>query len=126
MMNSNVWPAMSNAFKETRGALAERMIASLEAGQNAGGDVRGKKSAAILVVKPVATGRIWEDRYIDLRVEDNPEPIKELKRLLNAFRAYEHSNNGDNALEKNDMTLAEKEYGPAESLKPGDVELKFW
>ena len=86
MLNDQVWPAMAKAFKETTGALPERMIAALEAAQQAGGDVRGKQSAAILIVNPVATGKIWIDRPIDLRVEDNPEPIKELKRLVQMAR----------------------------------------
>ncbi len=126
MLNEKVVPAMVKAFKEAKGALAERMIVALEAAQEAGGDIRGQQSAAILIVKPVATGLPWVDRYIDLRVEDNPEPIKELKRTLTLFRAYEHSNFGDDALEKNDTALAEKEYGTAESMLPKDVELKFW
>ena len=126
MLNDKVIPAMAKAFKESKGALAERMILALEAGQNAGGDVRGKQSAAILIVKPVASGRIWEDRYIDLRVDDNPEPIKELKRLLQVFRANEHANAGDEAIEKNDWTTATKEYEIAQKLVPKDVEMKFW
>lgn len=126
MLNNKVVPAMAKAFKETKGALAERMIAALEAGQNAGGDVRGQQSAAILVVKPVATGRIWEDRYIDLRVEDNPEPIKELKRLLQIFRGYEHANEGDVAIERNNRLLEAKEFGIAETMIPKDGEIKFW
>ncbi len=126
MLNDKVIPAMTKTFKETKGGLAERMMATLEAAQEAGGDIRGKQSAAILVVKPVATGLLWEDRYIDLRVEDNAEPIKELKRMLTLFRAYEHSNFGDDALEKNNTVLAEKEYGIAEKMLPNDVELKFW
>ena len=126
MLNDKVIPAMAIAFKESKGALAERLILALEAGQNAGGDVRGKQSAAILIVKPVASGRIWEDRYIDLRVDDNPEPIKELKRLLQVFRAIEHANAGDEAIEKNDWTTATKEYEIAQKLVPKDVEMKFW
>ena len=126
MLNDKVIPAMAKAFKESKGALAERLILALEAGQNAGGDARGKQSAAILIVKPVASGRIWEDRYIDLRVDDNPEPIKELKRLLQVFRANEHASKGDEAIEKKDWTTAAKEYEIAQKLVPKDVEMKFW
>lgn len=126
MLNNQVWPAMAKAFKETNGRLAERMIAALEAGQAAGGDIRGKQSAAILVVKATATGKLWEDREIDLRVEDNPEPIKELKRLLQLYRAYELMNAGDLATEKNDMQTAMRDYGKAELLFPGNPEMKFW
>jgi uncharacterized Ntn-hydrolase superfamily protein len=126
MLNDKVVPAMTKAFKETKGALAERMIAAMEAGQNAGGDVRGQQSAAILIVNPVATGLIWKDRNIDLRVEDNPEPIKELKRLLQVFRAWEHANAGDEATEKNDLITEAKEYGIVETLIPNNAEIKFW
>jgi len=126
MLSSTVWPAMAKAFKATTGPLAERMIAALEAAQAAGGDIRGKQSAAILVVKGTATGRLWEDREIDLRVEDNPEPIKELKRLLTVYRAYEHMNAGDLATEKNNMPEAMKEYNTAQQLFPQNAEMKFW
>lgn len=126
MINDKVWPAMAKAFKETTGPLAERMVASLEAGQNAGGDIRGKQSASLLIVKAQPTGKVWEDRVIDLRVDDNPEPIAELKRLLKVFRAYEHMNAGDLAVEKNNMKLAEDEYGAAEKLFPENAEMKFW
>lgn len=126
MLNDKVWPAMAKTFKETKGQLAERMIAALEAAQAVGGDIRGKQSASILIVKATSTGKIWEDREIDLRVEDNPEPIPELKRLLKLFRAYEHMNAGDLYTEKNDMANAMKEYGAAETMYPENVEMKFW
>lgn len=126
MLNDKVVPAMTKAFKETKGALAERMIAALEAGQNAGGDIRGQQSAAMLIVKPIATGRIWEDRSIDLRVDDNQEPVKELKRLLQIIRAYDHAEAGDVALAQNDMLTAAKEYKIVETILPKDAEIKFW
>jgi uncharacterized Ntn-hydrolase superfamily protein len=126
MLNEKVWPAMAKTFKETKGQLAERMIAALEAGQAAGGDIRGKQSASVLIVKAKSTGKIWEDRQIDLRVEDHAEPIAELKRLLKLFRAYEHMNAGDLYTEKNDMSNAMKEYGAAEAMYPENVEMKFW
>jgi len=126
MLNNMVWPAMAKAFKESNGPLAERMVAALEAAQTAGGDIRGKQSAAILVVKGTATGKLWEDREIDLRIEDNPEPIKELKRLLTIYRAYEHMNAGDLATEKNNMAEAMKEYNAAQQLFPQNAEMKFW
>lgn len=126
MANDKIWPAMAKSFEETTGPLAERMIAALEAGQTAGGDIRGKQSASILIVKAMSTGKIWEDREMDLRVEDHAEPIKELKRLVKLFRAYEHMNAGDVAVEKNDMATAMKEYGAAEAMYPENPEMKFW
>ena len=126
MLNNTVWPEMAKAFKASKAPLAERLIAALEAGQQAGGDIRGKQSASILVVKAQNTGKVWEDRYIDLRVEDSADPIAELKRLLKIFRAYEHMNNGDLATEKGDMQAAAKEYGEAEKMFPDNEEMKYW
>lgn len=126
MINDKVWPAMSKAFKETKGPLAERLIAALEAGQQAGGDIRGKQSASIMVFTGNPTGKVWDDKLIDLRVEDSPEPIPELKRLLQVQRAYEHMNNGDLATEKNDMTLAMNEYNAAMQMFPDNLEMKYW
>jgi uncharacterized Ntn-hydrolase superfamily protein len=126
MLNDTVWPAMAEAFEQSEGHLAERMVVALEAAQAEGGDIRGKQSAALLVVKGQATGKIWEDRHIDLRVEDHPEPVQELKRVLHVFRAYEHMNKGDEALEKNDVAGALKAYRTAEAMVPDNLEMKFW
>lgn len=126
MLSNLVWSEMSKAFESSDGPLAERLIAALEAAQNVGGDIRGQQSAAILIVKAEATGKLWEDRYIDLRVEDHPEPVKEIKRLLKVFRAYEHMNNGDLAVEKNDMKLAMEHYSAAMKMFPENLEMKYW
>jgi uncharacterized Ntn-hydrolase superfamily protein len=126
MLNNTVWSAMSKAFENLKGPLAERLLTSLEAAQNEGGDIRGKQSACLLIVKGNASGNIWEDRLIDLRVEDNPNPIKEIKRLLQVFRAYEHMNKGDLAVEKNDMKLAMDEYNAAMQMFPENLEMKYW
>ena len=126
MLNDKVWPAMSEAFENSTGPLAERMVAALEAAQEVGGDIRGKQSACILVVKGKSTGKVWEDRLIDLRVDDSPEPIKEIKRLLKVHRAYDHMNAGDLAVEHGDMQLAMKEYSTAEEIFPDNEEMKYW
>jgi uncharacterized Ntn-hydrolase superfamily protein len=126
MLNERVWRVMSRAFEQTKGPLAERMIAAMEAAQNAGGDIRGQQSASILVVRGSSTGNLWEDRLIDLRVEDHPQPIDEIKRLLKVYRAYEHMNNGDVAVERNDMELAMKEYSAAMAMFPDNLEMKYW
>jgi len=126
MSNNKIWPAMAKAFREAKGPLAERMVAALEAAQSVGGDIRGKQSAALLVVKGKSTGKIWEDRSIDLRVDDSPSPIKELKRLLKVHRAYDHMNAGDLAVEHGDMALAMKEYSTAEEMFPNNLEMKYW
>ncbi|MBN2093538.1 DUF1028 domain-containing protein [candidate division KSB1 bacterium] len=126
MLNDKVWPAMAKAYKESKGHLAERMLTALEAAQEIGGDIRGKQSAVILVVQGKATGKIWEDRFIDLRVDDHPEPIKEIKRLYQLYRAYEYMNAGDLAVEKNDIQGALKAYRTAEEMFPDNLEMKYW
>jgi len=126
MLNDQIWGAMSRAFERSEGPLAERLITALEAAQNAGGDIRGQQSACLLVVRGDATGNLWEDRLIDLRVEDNPNPVDEIKRLLKVYRAYEHMNKGDLAVEKNDMNLAMDEYNAAMKMFPENLEMKYW
>lgn len=126
MLNDKVPGAMSKAFEESKGPLAERMMAALFAAENVGGDIRGKQSAAILVVKGRSTGQVWEDRLIDLRVEDDPYPLDKLDRLLKIHRAYGHMNAGDLAVEHGDMELAMKEYSAAEKMFPENEEMKYW
>ncbi|RMG67374.1 MAG: DUF1028 domain-containing protein [Calditrichaeota bacterium] len=126
MLKNTVWPAMEKAFLAAKGPLAERMVAALEAAQAEGGDIRGKQSAALVVVRQKATGKPWEDKLIDLRVEDHPEPVKELKRLLKLHRAYQHMNAGDMAIEKGDVEGALREYGAAEAMFPHNLEMKYW
>jgi uncharacterized Ntn-hydrolase superfamily protein len=126
MLNDKVWPAMAKAYRETKGDLAGRMLAALDAAQSVGGDIRGKQSAAILIVSGKPTGKPWTDRKMDLRVEDNTAPLVELRRLVNIWRAYEHENNGDLAVEKHDVEGALREYGAAEKMIPDNLEMKYW
>ena len=126
MMRAGVPEAMAAAFRRAQGTLAERMLAALDAAQAVGGDLRGRQSAAILVVSGQASGRPWEDRLVDLHVEDHPEPLQELRRLLILHTAYEHMNRGDHALERGAVDAALAEYGQAEALQPDNLEMKFW
>ncbi len=126
MANERVWPAMARAFETTKGDLAERMLAALDAAQAAGGDIRGKQSAAIVVVTGKPTGKAWADRTFDLRVDDNLEPLKELRRLLTLQRAYNHMNAGDLAVERKDNEGALREYSAAGKLVPGNLEMTYW
>ncbi len=127
MLSDEVWGAMEKAYLENENLpLAERILKTLEAAQGAGGDIRGKQSAAIRVVSGSAEVEAWEDPYIDLRVDDSENPLQELSRLLKVFRAYEHMNEGDLALEKNDMETALNEYNAAQEMFPENVEMKYW
>jgi len=127
MLHDTVWPAMADAFEKSNElALPERLIEVLKAAESQGGDIRGKQSAAILIVDGEKKDNRWEDPEIDLRVEDHQEPLKELERLLKVHRSYEHMNNGDLALEKNDMQTALKEYKTSYTMMPDNLEMKFW
>jgi len=126
MLNDKVWPAMARAFENTKGDLAERMLAALDAAQAAGGDIRGRQSAAIVVVTGKPTGMAWKDRTFDLRVDDSPEPLQELRRLVKLQRAYNHMNAGDLAVEKKDNEGALREYSAAEKLVPNNAEMIYW
>lgn len=126
MLSDKVWPAMAEAFKNTKGDLAERMMSALEAAQKEGGDIRGKQSAAMIVVKKESTGKIWDDEILNLKIADSPDPLKEMRRLLNVHSAYVHMDKGDLAVEKNDIKGAEKEYGAAMKAYPENLEIKYW
>src|SRR4026207_1274646 len=126
MLNDKVWPAMARAFESTKGDLADRMLAALDAAQSVGGDIRGRQSAAIVVVTGKPTGQAWKDRTFDLRVDDSPEPLVELRRLVKLQRAYNHMNAGDLAVEKKDNEGALREYGAAEKLVPDNAEMIYW
>ena len=126
MLNDKVWPAMARAFESAKGDLAERMLAALDAAQLAGGDIRGRQSAALVVVTGKPTGQAWKDRTFDVRVDDSPEPLKELRRLLRLQRAYNHMNAGDLAVEKKDNEGALREYSAAEKLVPNNAEMIYW
>ena len=127
MLNDKVIPAMKKAFQDNSNLpLAERIIKVFEAAESVGGDIRGKQSAALIVVGAEKTSNVWEDKKIDLRVDDSSNPIKEIKRLLKVHRAYDHMNRGDLAIEENDMEKALNEYGKAQVLFPENHEMSFW
>ncbi len=126
MLNDAVWPAMARAYREAQGDLAERLLQSLEAAQEAGGDVRGEQSAAILIVPAEATDKPWEDVVMELRVEDHPAPIAELRRLVTLHRAYARMNRGDDLLGKGEVEAALTEYRAAAEMAPDIAELPFW
>jgi uncharacterized Ntn-hydrolase superfamily protein len=126
MSNKSIWPAMARAYEGARGDLASRLIAALEAGQKAGGDIRGQQSAAIVIVRGKRTPRPWEDRILDLRVDDSPHPIEELKRLVNLWRAYKHVDEGDALVTEGKIEEAMTAYQSAARLAPTNMEILFW
>lgn len=127
MLNSTVWGAMAKAFEDSEGKpLAERVLLALEAAEGQGGDIRGRQSAALIVVDGKKSDEPWNNHKIDLRVDDSAAPLPELRRLYNVKLAYEHMNAGDVAVENGDMPKALAEYGAAEEMFPDNLEMKYW
>lgn len=127
MLNDKVVSAMAKTFEKNSDLpLAERIVKVLQAAQEAGGDIRGKQSAVLIVVGAEIEEQIWLDKKIDLRVDDHENPLPELDRLLKVHRAYDHMNKGDLAVEHGDMETAMKEYEAAEQMFPDNLEMKYW
>jgi len=126
MEKESVWPAMAKAYESAGGDLLNRLFAALEAAQAEGGDIRGKQSAAILIVPAESSGAPWKEKVVDLRVDDHPEPLKEMKRLIKVHRAYQHMNAGDGYLAKGQVDKALEEYSTAHDLYPENVEILYW
>jgi uncharacterized Ntn-hydrolase superfamily protein len=126
MLKNTVWDAMAKSFMETKGELADRLVAALEAAEKEGGDIRGKQSAALIVVRGESSGVWWKDRLFDLRIEDHPTPVQELKRLLSLNKAYNHMNLGDEYLTEEKIEEAMKAYTKAMEMYPENAEMIFW
>lgn len=126
MHRKSVWPAMADAYRETRGDLPDRLMAALEAAEGEGGDIRGMQSAAMLVVDATATGRPWAERMIDIRVEDAAQPLVELKRLLGVRRAYLCRVVAESAFARREIEEGNREYRKAQALIGDNPEMSFW
>lgn len=126
MEKDTVWGAMFDAFSATKAPLAERMLAALDAAEGEGGDIRGQQSAAMLVVRGNPSGRSWEDRIIDLRVDDSREPLVELRRLLRIKRAYASDDAAERLEVAGDVKAAARLRVEAAEQAPDLVELSFW
>jgi len=123
MAGERVWPAMLDAFTSADGPLTPRLLEALDAGEAAGGDIRGRQSAAILVVP--ATGHWWET-VVSLRVEDHPEPLAELRRLVELDGAYTLAGEADELVNEGRHDEAARLYQLASGLAPDSHELRFW
>ena len=126
MANDRVVPAMAAAYEASRGDLAERLLTALDAAQAAGGDMRGCQSAAILVVSGARSDTPWKERKVDLRVDDHPSPLRELRRMSRIVRANDQLSQGEAALGKGDRDGALAHFRAAPLMAPGDVEIAFW
>lgn len=126
LASAEVWEAMGRAFEQTEGDLGDRILAALQAGQGAGGDARGRQSAALLVVRQVSEDEPWKNRVVDLRVEDHATPIAELARLYQLRKAYDLATEGDDYLAVGEFAKAAEAYDAALAIVPDNDELIFW
>jgi uncharacterized Ntn-hydrolase superfamily protein len=123
MARAGVPDAMADAYRGHDGAFDERLLCALEAAEDAGGDVRGRQSAALLVV--AGAGEPWRSR-LDVRVEDHAEPLLELRRLVRLARAYALADEADELAAEGAASEAARLYLAAAELAPDADELTFW
>jgi len=126
MLNATVPEAMARAFEAAKGDLAHRMLAALDAAEAAGGDVRGRQSAALLMVRAKSSRRPWADKLFDVRVDDHAEPMPELRRLVDVQRAYAAEELGQAAFARGDIEAGNRAYAQAQALSPLNPEFSFW
>jgi uncharacterized Ntn-hydrolase superfamily protein len=126
MRRETVWDAMAEAFAPASGDLAARLLAALEAGEAQGGDVRGRQAARLLVVRGEPSDRPWEDVLVDIRVDDHPEPLRELRRLLGLKRAYDRLESAEELELHGDLEAALAERRAAIDEMPDNPEAAFW
>jgi uncharacterized Ntn-hydrolase superfamily protein len=126
MLWPTVWPAMADTYRSAKGELVDRLLAALDAAEGEGGDIRGRQSAAILIVSGNNTGRPWFDTIYDIRVDDSPEPLAELRRLVSVARAYTHIRQAQSALEQGDIGKFNRGFETASRLIGDNPEMRFW
>lgn len=121
------WPAMAAAYEEALGEglpFSERLLRALEAAEEEGGDVRGRQSAAIMIVESTLQAARWKGRVLDARVDDHPDPVPELRRLVDLYETYAlFDEEGDAA--RAGRSEAER-YAEARRRAPDAMELVFW
>jgi uncharacterized Ntn-hydrolase superfamily protein len=126
LSSDEVWKSMVPAFEAAEGDLAERLMVVLEAGERAGGDVRGRQSAALIIVSGTRSENAWEGRSVDLHVEHHPRPLEELRRLLTIRRAYTLFDQARRTFAAGDLDRALKLVADARTLQPDEVQFSFW
>src|SRR4051794_16782663 len=126
MRNLGVPDAMVEAYSSMSGDLADRLLAALDAAEAAGGDIRGRQSAALLVVGGKPTDTPWSERRVELRVEDHPEPLRELRRLMTLRRAYDEMELGEQLAMRGELPAAADHYEGAHAAAPDNIEIEFW
>ena len=126
MRSASVWPAMLEAYQRSKGDLTDRLLAALDAAEAAGGDIRGRQSAAMLIAAGTSSSQPWRDRLVDLRVDDAPDPLAELHRLVNVHRGYQHMEAAETHQIAGDLAGSLEEYQLARPLLGANDEAAFW
>jgi uncharacterized Ntn-hydrolase superfamily protein len=126
MMNDTVWGAMAEAYEKSDGDLVHRLLDALDAAEAEGGDVRGRQAAGILVVKAEPSDRPWEDVIVNARVDDHPEPLPELRRLVDLKFAYDRLDAAEKLELAGDLDGAFAEQRAALVEFPDNAEIAFW
>lgn len=129
MRNTTVWDAMAEAYENGLHSgldLADRLLAALDAAEAEGGDIRGRQAAGILVVRGTPSGKPWEDVLMHLRVDDHPEPLTELRRLVELRRAYDRLEGAEKFEMDGDLEGALAEHRAALGMQPENPEIAFW
>jgi len=125
MASDRVWPAMAEAYETGTGTFPQRLLAVLRAAEGAGGDARGRMSAAVLIVDGDRHDHSWEGVIVDVRVDHDDRPLDQIDRLLGAADAFDHCDRGEQALFGGDPAAALREVDLALAVLPGDENARF-
>jgi uncharacterized Ntn-hydrolase superfamily protein len=126
MERDTVWNAMAAAYEASTEAFPLRLVDALDAAEAEGGDIRGRQSAAVIVVTGTPTGKPWADRILDARVDDSDDPLPEIRRLVNLQRGYDAMDRGEDLRSEGDAAAATEAFAEALELAPGAPEIRFW
>jgi len=126
MRSATVPEAMFEAYASSPAPLAERLVEALVAAESEGGDIRGRQSAAIRIVRAESGSDPWHDVVLDLRVDDHPDPNTELERLVRMHRAYAKLGRSEELRVEQKTAEADAEAAAALALLPESIELGFW
>jgi uncharacterized Ntn-hydrolase superfamily protein len=126
MERAGVPEAMAAAFTSRGGDLAHRLLDALDAAEASGGDIRGRQSAALVVVDGTRSARAGHDRAVDVRVEDHAEPLEELRRLVDLSQAYRRMEDAEEAMNRGELDVALAIHADSIATQPDQPEFPFW
>jgi uncharacterized Ntn-hydrolase superfamily protein len=126
MLKDTVPDAMAEAFERAEGDLTSKLLDALDAAEEQGGDIRGRQSAALLIVHGERAPHAAAGRKLELRIEDHGEPLVELRRLVGVRRAYDLMSEAGVRLASGEIDEAIASYEEAQALVPDNPEFSFW